>query len=107
VAIPPSGSPDDDDIDGACAVDTFRLRQAILANKFMLQAYAAAVVILAVGLVLLTITLAVLCFFYPNNANAFLILLGGPAAAVIVHNGLQLKRIVKNGNAGSSTHRDD
>jgi hypothetical protein len=62
------------------------LGQALLTNKIMLWAYAISLVIMAVGSVILLLGLAALMFFYPEKANAFLLLLGSPAVIILIHN---------------------
>jgi len=68
-------------------LDPLEFRKAILASRVMLIAYATAVVVLAMGVVILTIVLACLAFFYPEKANAFLLLLGGPALGLLLFHG--------------------
>jgi hypothetical protein len=63
----------------------------------MVVSYAASIIILSLGFVVLIITLAVLCFQQPDKANAFLLLLGGPLVGVILAHAGELKRIVRNG----------
>jgi O-antigen/teichoic acid export membrane protein len=63
----------------------------------MLYAYASSVVILTLGLVVLTITLAVLSFQNPEKANAFLMLLAGPMVVVLFSHLVGLVRAIKNG----------
>ncbi len=68
---------------------------ALLSNQVMVIAYAVSIVILAIGLVGLTVMLVWLCFFYPKQANEFLILLGGPLAAVLIAQSAHMKQILK------------
>jgi hypothetical protein len=64
----------------------------ILAKAF---AYAMGIVILSAGIVILTITMAVLCFLFPDKANAFLVILGSPVVWLIVRNAFKMARIMK------------
>jgi hypothetical protein len=68
----------------------------------MVTAYAASIVILSLGFVILTITLAVLCFQQPEKANAFILLLGGPLMGIIFAHAGELKRLMRNGTAKHS-----
>ena len=67
----------------------------ILNKQMMTTAYAIGVVILSIGIVILTLTLAVLCFLYPDKANAFMVLLGSPVVLLIVSNSFRLGRLIK------------
>lgn len=82
------------DVDCRCpSIDgdsTSELAAKILTARIMLLAYAAAVVIFALGLVALVITIGVLCFFYPSKANAFLVLVGTPLGMLLVHYAKQI-----------------
>jgi hypothetical protein len=62
--------------------------ERVLTHQIMLGAYAAAVVILAAGTVLLMVAIALLCFFYPDKANAYVLFISGPVMALILlHSG--------------------
>jgi hypothetical protein len=58
-------------------------RQIIAKHEFLVMGYAMAIIILSMGLVFLVILLAVLTFFFPDKGQPFILLLGGPLAAVI------------------------
>lgn len=80
-----SGGSSDNVVTGRSGASDFaRENEGILNSRVMVIAYAISVVILAVGLVVFTVMLGYLCFMYPDKANAFLILLGSPLAAVVV-----------------------
>ena len=70
------------------------LRNTILTSNIMLKAYACVLLILAFFLGLLTIVLVILCFFYPEKANAFLLLLGGPLAALVIGHTIRLGKMI-------------
>ena len=74
---------------------TVELSQAILRSHVMLTAYAASVVILAIGIVMLILGLAGLSFFYPDKANAFLLTLGGPLIGILIVQYPKIGKITK------------
>lgn len=52
----------------------------------MFWAYGIVAIILALGIVAITITLAVLCFMNPEKANAFLLLINSPLLVLLITN---------------------
>ncbi len=88
------GSPRRDSADRAHVIGQ-ALITALLSNQIMVTAYAVSIVVLAIGLVVMSIMLVYLCFFYPKEANAFLILLGGPLAGVLIAQSMHIKQIIK------------
>jgi hypothetical protein len=66
-----------------------------LSTYIMTIAYAMGVIILTIGAVTLTITLAVLCFLYPDKANAFVVLLGSPIAVMVITNTVRLAKLIR------------
>lgn len=92
-------------VSGECCTSTYAgLSEALLTNKVMLYAYATSVVILAAGFVVLIITLAVLCFFYPEKTNAFLLIMGSPVLAMLIANIRKIKSTAKKINDVTSTN---
>lgn len=69
--------------------------QGILSDPRVFWAYPISIIIMAVGVVLLCITLAVLSFFYPDKANAFLLLLGGPMVGLVLAHNSKAVDVVK------------
>lgn len=87
------------------AYDYAGLNEALLTNKVMLFAYATSIIIIAIGCVSLVITIAVLCFFYPERANsAGLILLGGPLMGILIANISKIKSVAKKVTSGSQSN---
>ena len=78
-------------------VDTeqFTLTNLFLSNTILLHAYAAAIIILALGLVILTLMLSWLLFWYPNQGTAAILVLGGPIATMLLMH-LKQYKIVSN-----------
>jgi|SRR3990167_751274 len=74
-----------------------RFDPVIVRSRPLLYAYAASLIILSLGLVALILGLTLLCFFYPERANAFLLLLGSPAVAVLLTQAPKLRRLTKRG----------
>lgn len=88
---------DRDNLDRCHSRSPFDLRQTILGSQVMITAYAIALIILCLGMVVMTITLMVLCFFFPPQANSFLLLLTGPVAALIVSQSFGLSKLINRG----------
>jgi hypothetical protein len=69
-------------VDNAC--EDVELHEVILTSKVMLYAYAASLVVLALGLVALVLGTAAACFFYPDKANGFVVVVGAPLLSLII-----------------------
>jgi hypothetical protein len=61
----------------------------------MVRAYATGIIVFAFGLTILTVTLPILCFLYPDKANAFLVLLASPVAVMVLANTFKLGEVIK------------
>lgn len=79
------------------AYDYAGLNQALLTNKVMLFAYAASIIIVALGTVSLVIALGVLSFFYPDKADAFfkMLVIICPMLALLIANVSKIKSATK------------
>lgn len=82
--------------------DPSEIAGIVLTNKVMLAAYAASIVILAVGLVGIIGLIAWLSFWYPDKANAWLTLVVGPIVGLLILHmkGAEsvAKKIIENGH---------
>jgi hypothetical protein len=77
-------------------IDATRSEAAtILTNNIMISAYATVLVVLSIGVVVLTVVLMVLCFFYPEKANALLLLIASPMALMVLEHAMKLFRLIK------------
>lgn len=72
-----------------------RSHSASLEREIMTVAYAIGIVVLSFGVVALTITLSVLCFMYPDKANAFLVLLASPIALLVLSNTVKITKLLQ------------
>lgn len=88
------------------AYDYAGLNEALLTNKVMLFAYAASIIIVAIGCVGLLITIGVLCFFYPDKGTAFFnaLVVIFPVIGLLIANFSKIKsasKTIANGNTKS------
>jgi hypothetical protein len=76
-------------------------REIISKHEFLVMGYAMAIIILAMGLVFLTILLATLTFFFPDKsgpfANTCILLMGGPLATLIAMNSKSIANLIRAG----------
>jgi hypothetical protein len=81
-------------LDSSNTRDIADFRQTILSSQVMVTAYAISIVILCLGMILMTGALMFLCFFFPEKANAFLVMVGSPLIALIVSQLFGIRRLV-------------
>lgn len=79
------------------AYDYAGLNEALLTNKVMLFAYAASIIIVALGSVGLMVSIGILCFFYPEKADAFfkMLILVAPMLGILIANVSKIKSAAK------------
>jgi hypothetical protein len=97
--IKPIRSADGCDTDsGMCASDYAGLSKALLTSPIMLWAYAVSLVILSLCLSTLILGIFYLSFRHPDQFQAWLLVLGSPAALLIIAHLPNLVRLLKNKN---------